>query len=258
MSASIRETLTDALNRPDPPIFDMDIYELCDRIGFDPDSLAGNCHAVSSMIVESGLAGPGARVARGHYKGYAGQHSWVVIENYDDDAELDLVIDATINGVRDGRNETGEPELFISLEPNTIDWDLDIAPCVGCHMIPEEHPNFTDEDPCEYCILPERPVWCYDEGGNTTIRKNMDAMTSYPEFSGEEIEIDIPDETRTFLTLAGYPPPYNTGRLIRIASSSTDNVGGKDNMRRIIVALDKANLGAFAPVDQRAAVGLER
>jgi hypothetical protein len=83
--------MTTPPNQPIPPM----VRTLADNMGFPALRVAHNCHAVSVALVQSGLAGPDARVARGFAKGVGiGQHSWVIVgDPYDMDAHI---IDATL------------------------------------------------------------------------------------------------------------------------------------------------------------------
>lgn len=45
------------------------------------DRFAKQCHAASLALVQSGVLGDGARVARGTVGGIGGQHSWAVVGN---------------------------------------------------------------------------------------------------------------------------------------------------------------------------------
>jgi hypothetical protein len=70
------------------------VRTLADNMGFPAIRVPQNCHAVSLALVQSGLAGPDARVVRGWAKGVSSQHSWVAVgDAYDMDAHI---IDATL------------------------------------------------------------------------------------------------------------------------------------------------------------------
>lgn len=70
-----------------------DVAELAEALEIAPERVRQNCHAVSLLIVQTGLF-PDARVARGSARGVLGQHSWVVHgDPYDKDSRI---IDATL------------------------------------------------------------------------------------------------------------------------------------------------------------------
>jgi hypothetical protein len=82
--------MTTPPNQPIPPM----VRTLADNMGFPAIRVPQNCHAVSLALVQSGLAGPDARVVRGWAKGVSSQHSWVAVgDAYDMDAHI---IDATL------------------------------------------------------------------------------------------------------------------------------------------------------------------
>jgi len=56
----------------------VDVRDLAERIGANPDHWRHQCHVASLQIVRSWLF-PGAQVARGTAPGILGQHSWVVV-----------------------------------------------------------------------------------------------------------------------------------------------------------------------------------
>jgi hypothetical protein len=73
---------------------------------------AHQCHAASSTLVQSGVLGAFARVARGSCRGVGGQHSWVVVgDPYDLQAPIvDPTLwsyDSSVVGVWYGRGASG-------------------------------------------------------------------------------------------------------------------------------------------------------
>lgn len=64
--------------------------EVAELIGVPFAEWRGNCHGVSLAIVQRGLAGPDARVARGFCAGVRSQHSWIAASGdcYDRDAPI--------------------------------------------------------------------------------------------------------------------------------------------------------------------------
>ncbi len=230
-------------------MFELTIEELCDKIGWLPEDLAGNCHAVSTAIVRSGVAGYRARVVRGHYRGYVGQHSWVEVETEDGT----FVIDATVNGVERGRGRSGVPRLFVGQPPD----QLDVWPCVYCGTTEDEHP-FEEEgmDTCDV-FDPAIPAWPYDEAGQD-LRDAMAQVFPYPEPEGEPIEgFVMPTLTRL---AAGHSlraiEPWTPNRLLYLGSRSIRDLGGPQGAQEFFRALDDVGLGAAVPLDSRAAAGM--
>ena len=215
----------------------MSIDEVCDAIDWPPEQLAGNCHAVSCSIVRSGIAGPRARVARGGYAGYLGQHSWVVVP---DDDLGDLIIDATVNGVAGG-----SPRLFLGRAPDL--WAEQA--CAFCDALEDEHPV----PDCDYF---EQPEWPYDEGMQV-LREARTPHTPYPGISVGDQTFELPDDLQLAAHILGASPPYNSGRLMWLANRSVREMGGPGNMRSLIHLLDENGMGAFVPIDIRPMVGLD-
>ncbi len=215
------------------PVADMTISDVCDRIGVAPSDLAGNCHAISTMIVESGICGPNARVARGYYDGCVGQHSWVTFEDGDGYA---VIVDATLNGV------TGDPapRLVISREPECrIDFAV---PCMLCGCLPEEHPQHFDVEPCEDYFPEESIPFLYDEAGDNAREATRRPM---PAPSGRVVELDFGDDEPFIWSTR---PEWTVVEVGWLCSSGSHVVGGQDALRRIVEAVCAAGLKALVPV----------
>lgn len=88
---------------PVPPV---DLDAVRDVLG-DLVAWEQQCHAASLHVVQSGVLGPEARVARGTCRGVGGQHSWIVLgDPYDESARIvDPTLwsyDETVDGIWTG------------------------------------------------------------------------------------------------------------------------------------------------------------
>lgn len=105
-------------------------------VGAPLSSFAKRCHEASLALVQSGVLGPKARVARGSHAGVGGQHSWVVLgDPYDPEAP---VIDPTLwSYVGEGPNiKTGKVKDGWHPHGQGSIWEWGIPPTGGEPAIP--------------------------------------------------------------------------------------------------------------------------